>query len=127
LKETHDVTIQELQGNREQGLQAVHEAIKLVEDPTSDPRDRIIACYQHLVATASRLGAPISSDLTARELDRAVRSTFALKGPATTDLTQLFEEARYSLHEINDGDADRAHDYLGLVAGELRTQLQTEI
>lgn len=127
LKETHDVTIQELQGNREQGLQAVHEAIKLVEDPTSDPRNRIIACYLQLVATASRLGAPISSDLTARELDRAVRSTFALKGPATTDLTQLFEEARYSLHEINDGDADRAHDYLGLVAGELRTQLQTEI
>src|SRR5437016_11035203 len=67
LKETHDVTIQELQGNQEQGLQAVHEAIKLVEDPASDARSRIIACYQHLIATVSRLGAPVSSDLTARE------------------------------------------------------------
>jgi hypothetical protein len=55
-----------------------------------------------------------------------VRSTFALRGPATTDLTQLFEEARYSLHEIKDGDADKAHDYLELVAEELRMQLQTE-
>jgi len=126
LRETRDMTIQELQGNQEQGLQAVHEAIKLVEDPTSDPRNRIIACYQYLVATVSRLGAPISSDLTARELDRAVRSTFALKGPATTELTQLFEEARYSLHEINDDDVGKAHDYLELVAEELQMLLQTE-
>jgi hypothetical protein len=126
LKETRNVTIQELQGNQEQGLRAVQEAIKLVEDPATDPRNRIIACYQYLVATVSRLGAPISSDLTARELDRAVRSTFALRGPATTDLTQLFEEARYSLHEIKDGDADKAHGYLELVAEELRMRLQTE-
>ena len=124
LKETHDVTIQELQGNQEEGLQAVQEAIKILEDPTSDPRDRIIACYQRLITTVSRLGALVSSDLTARELDRAVRSTFALKGPATTDLTQLFEEARYSLHEIDDDDADKAHEYLESVAEELKIQLE---
>ena len=124
LKETHDVTIQELQGNQEEGLQAVQEAIKIVEDPTSDPRDRIIACYKRLITTVSRLGAPVSSDLTARELDRAVRSTFALKGPATTNLTQLFEEARYSLHEIDDDDADKAHEYLESVAEELKIQLE---
>src|SRR5439155_808898 len=74
--------------------------------------------------TVSRLGAPVSSDLTARELDRAVRSTFALKGPATTNLTQLFEEARYSLHEIDDDDADKAHEYLESVAEELKIQLE---
>jgi len=125
LKETRDLRIQELQTNQEQGLQAVHEAIKLVEDPASDPRRRIIACYEHLVSTVSRLGAPVSPNLTARELDRAVRSTFALKGPATTDLTQLFEEARYSLHEITDSDADKAHGYLDSVAEELDIQLQT--
>ena len=126
LKETRDVTIQELQGNQEQGLQAVQEAIKLVDDPASDPRSRIIACYQYLVGTVSRLGAPVSSDLTARELDRAVRSTFALRGPATSDLTQLFEEARYSLHEMRESDADKAHEYLESVADELKIQLQTE-
>jgi uncharacterized protein DUF4129 len=126
LKETHDVTIQELQGNQEEGLQAVQEAIEIVKDPASDPRSRIVACYQHLVVTVSRLGAPISSDLTARELDRAVRSTFNLKGPATTDLTQLFEEARYSLHQIRDVDVDKAHEYLESVAEELKIQLQTE-
>jgi hypothetical protein len=125
LKETHDVTIQELQGNQELGLQAVHEAIELVEDPASDPRSRIIACYQHLISTVSRLGAPVSPNLTARELDRTVRSVFALKGPATTDLTQLFEEARYSLHEITDSDAAKAHEHLESVAEELKTQLES--
>jgi hypothetical protein len=125
LKETHDVTILELQGNQEQGLQAVHEAIELVEDPASDPRSRIIVCYQHLISTVSRLGAPVSPNLTARELDRTVRSVFALKGPATTDLTQLFEEARYSLHEITDSDAAKAHEHLQSVAEELKTQLES--
>lgn len=123
LKETSDLRIQDLQATREQGLQAVHEAIKIVIDPEADPRSRIIACYQHLVATVSRLGAPVSSDMTARELDRAVRSTFALKGQATSELTQLFEEARYSLHEISDIDADKARKCLESVSEELETQL----
>ena len=126
LKETHDLRIQELQANQEEGLQAVHEALKLVEDPSSDPRNRIITCYQYLIATVSRLGAPVSSDMTARELERAIRSTFALKGPATTDITQLFEEARYSLHEVTDSDAIKAHGYLESVAEELEIQLRTE-
>jgi Domain of unknown function (DUF4129) len=125
LRETHDLRIQELQSNQEHGLQAVHEAIRLVRDGASDPRSRIIACYQHLISTVSRLGAPVSSDLTARDLERTVRSTFALKEPAITDLTQLFEEARYSLHEIMDSDADRALEYLESVAVELKTQLET--
>jgi hypothetical protein len=126
LKETHDLRIQDLQSNREQGLLAVHEAIKLVQDAASDPRDRIIACYRHLISTVSRLGAPVTSDQTARELERAVRSTFALNGPSITELTQLFEEARYSLHEIRDSDVDKAHEDLESVAEELKTQLQTE-
>jgi hypothetical protein len=126
LKETADVSIQELQGSQVQGLKAIHEAIKLVEDQASDPRSRIIACYQHLIATVSRLGADVSSDLTARELDRAVRSTLALKGPATTELTQLFEEARYSLHQIIDSDVDKAHECLESVAEELKIQLHNE-
>jgi Domain of unknown function (DUF4129) len=126
LKETRDLRILELQSHQEQGLQAVQEAINLVRDAASDPRSRIIACYQHLIATVSKLGAPVSSDLTARELDRAVRSTLALKGSSITDLTQLFEEARYSLHEIGDNDADKAREDLESVAEELKIQLQSE-
>ena len=125
LKETHDLRIKDLQSNQEQGLQAVQEAIKLVQDDTTDPRARIIASYQLLVTTVSRLGAHVSSDLTARELERAVRSTFALKGASITELTQLFEEARYSLHDITDNDVANAHECLESVAEELKIQLET--
>jgi len=126
LKETHDLRIQDLQSNREQGLVAVQEAIKLVHDVASDPRDRIIACFRYLTATVSRLGAHVTSDQTARELEAAVRSTFALKGASITDLTQLFEEARYSLHEITESEVDKARGDLESVAEELKTHLQTE-
>lgn len=126
LKETHDLRIQDLQSNQEQGLLAVQEAIKLVHEAASDPRDRIIACYRYLIATVSRLGAPVTSDQTARELEASVRSTFALKGASITDLTQLFEEARYSLHEVTEGDVDKARRDLESVAEELKTYLQTE-
>lgn len=124
LKETHDLRIQDLKSNQEQGLRAVQESIKLVQDNNKDPRDRIINCYQHLVTTVSSLGACVSSDLTARELERAVRSTFALKGQSITELTQLFEEARYSLHVISDNDAIEAHRCLESVAKELEIQLE---
>ncbi len=127
LKETRDLRVRELQSSQEQGLQAVQEAIRLVQDTASDPRGRIIACYQHLVTTVSRLGADVSSDLTARELERAVRSTFNLRGSSITDLTQLFEEARYSLHEIVESDVESAHEYLESVAEELKVQLYSEI
>jgi uncharacterized protein DUF4129 len=125
LRETRDATIMELQGKQEQGLQAIHEAIRLVEHLGSDPRSRIIACYQYLTSTVSRLGASVSPNMTARELDRTVRFTFSLKGPATSALTQLFEEARYSLHEITDKDAAKAHELLESVAEELQIQLES--
>ncbi len=53
-----------------------------------------------------------------------MRSTLTLKGPATSDLTKLFEEARYSLHEIKDSDAEKAHEYLESVKEELKVQLE---
>jgi len=126
IKETKDVNVQLVQGNRETGLEAVNEAIKIVKNESTDPRTRIVACYQHLITTASRLGAPVSSNMTARELDQAIRSTFALEGTASGELTNLFEEARYSLHEIGEVDANNAQTCLNAIAEELRIDLQTE-
>lgn len=114
------------QGGRQlEGLQAVNEAIKLVDDPDADPRSRVISSYQRLVVTVSNLGTPAGPEMTARELERAICSTLLLKGSATKDLTQLFEEARYSLHEITSEDAGRAHYYLHSIASELRIQLDS--
>jgi hypothetical protein len=114
----------ELEEKQLEGLKTVYQAMKLVDDTASDPRSRIISCYQHMLGTVSRIGVPVSSDQTARELEKAIRSTFLLKGPATSDLTRLFEEARYSLHEIVDDDAMKAHQDLESIAAELKVQMK---
>jgi hypothetical protein len=123
LKETSEMSIEELQSRRIEGLQATQDAIKLIDQGALDPRSRIINCFQRLVFAVSRLGVPVSSDQTARELEKAIRSTFRLEGTATSDLTQLFEEARYSLHDISDQDAANARQYLEYIAEELKIQL----
>lgn len=123
LKETSESS-GEIGQKQIEGLQAVSDAIRLVDDPATDPRSRIISSYQVLILTASRLGAPVSANMTARELERAISSTFSLTGSAAGDLTYLFEEARYSLHDITDQDASTAHDHLDSIAKELRVQLQ---
>jgi hypothetical protein len=125
MKETSEMNIEELQSRQIEGLQATQDAIKLIGEGALDPRSRIIACFQRLVSAVSRLGVPVSSDQTARELERAIRSTFALGGSAINQLTELFEEARYSLHDISDEDAANARQYLESIAEELKIQLDS--
>ena len=119
MRGTRDVNPGMFPGSREEGLEAVQEALKLVDDVTMDPRSRIIACYQHLITSASGMGAPVSSDQTARELENGIQTMFALHGPAIHRLTELFEEARYSLHPITERDAQRGYEYLQSIAREL--------
>src|SRR5881628_709881 len=119
MKEIGEMNSQELEVRRKEGLDVVNLAIMLVDDRSADPRTRIITCYQHMIAAVTRLGVPVSSDQTVRELERTISSTFMLKGSSTAKLTQLFEEARYSLHDITDEDAANAREYLESIAGEL--------
>ncbi len=123
LKEKSDENLGPFLENREESLEAVQEALKLVHDQTTDPRSRIIACYRHLISVAMRMGAPVSSDQTARELETGIRTMLGVAGPDISGLTLLFEEARYSLHPITEDDSRRAYQYLQSIAAELRVQM----
>lgn len=106
---------------QEKGREAVRDALRVLdEESTEDPRTRIIACYQRMIQGAANLGAPVSSTQTARELEAGIRNMFMLTGPEIRELTQLFEEARYSLHPITEVDSEKAHDCLKEIAEELR-------
>lgn len=103
---------------------AVEEAIRIVENPeTPDPRMKILQCYKRMIKAASDLGAPISQDQTARELELGIRKTLMLRGSAIDKLTRLFEEARYSLHPMTMEDSSQAHDCLLSIAEELNLQI----
>jgi len=76
-----------------------------------------------MVQTAQRLGASITSDQTARELEAAISRMLMIKGASIRELTDLFEEARYSLHPITETDAEHAQQCLLSIAEEMNITL----
>lgn len=105
---------------RAEAIASVEDAFRLLNvEPGSDPRLRIINCYQRMALAAHQQGANITSDQTARELEAAIHDMLGIAGPSMRDLTNLFEEARYSLHPITEDDATRAQQYLLNIAQEM--------
>ena len=112
---------------REEGTIAVQDALKVLEmQEISDPRTRIMACYERMIRAAASLGANVGVDQTARELERGIRNTFQLKGSGIRELTRLFEEARYSLHPITETDSQQAILCLHEIGEELRATMMVE-
>jgi hypothetical protein len=113
LQESRREVMEQLMAMRKRGLDAVQDAINIVSNTeVSDPRARIIICYQCLVTAAADLGAPLTPDETARELERKLSRIFLLTGSAIRELTDLFEEARYSLHAITEDNSEDARQFL---------------
>lgn len=105
---------------RAEAIASVEDAFRLLNvEPGSDPRLRIINCYQRMVLAAQQQGANIASNQTARELEAAIHDMLGIKGPSMRDLTNLFEEARYSLHPMTEDDATQAQGYLLNIAREM--------
>jgi hypothetical protein len=113
--------VMHIPGPPAEGISAVEDAIRILESQeATDPRTRIINCYQRMVQAAQHLGALVTSDQTARELETAIRKMLMLRGSALNELTELFEEARYSLHPITETDGERAHQRLLAIAEEMK-------
>ena len=113
--------IHEVPTPQTEGIIAVKDAIQILESQEIlDPRERIINCYQRMILAAQNLGAPVTSDQTARELETAIRNVLNLHGSAITRLTDLFEEARYSLHIVTELDAQAAHQHLTAISEEMK-------
>ncbi len=113
--------ITEIPTSQAEGIIAVEDAIHILESQeTPDPRTRIINCYRRMIQAAQHLGTPITSDQTARELETAIRKMLMLKGSAITDLTDLFEEARYSSHPITEQNGEEARQHLLAIAEEMK-------
>lgn len=112
---------------REEGTVAVRDALKVLEmGEVADHRTRIIRCYERVIRAAAGLGADVSVDKTARELEAGIRGMFQLKGRGIRELTRLFEEARYSLHEMGEDDSLQAQSCLLEIGKELDTAVPVE-
>ncbi|MBJ7339365.1 MAG: DUF4129 domain-containing protein [Mycolicibacterium sp.] len=93
-----------------------------VGDLSREPRKAIIACYAAMERQLSLLpdAAPRDFDTASEVLARAVEH-HALAPDSATQLVDLFEEARFSPHVMNEGHRDAAVAVLTHVLDELRS------
>jgi len=93
-----------------------------IGDLSREPREAIIACYAAMEsALANAPGAvPQDSDTPSEVLARAVEH-HALRADSATQLVDLFAEARFSSHVMNEGHREVAVRVLRLVLEELRS------
>jgi hypothetical protein len=93
-----------------------------IGDLSREPREAIIACYAAMERQLTRVpgAAPQEFDTPTEVLARAV-DRHALHADSATQLVELFEEARFSPHVMNEGHRDVAVGVLRLVLTELRS------
>ena len=92
-----------------------------IGDLSRDPREAIIACYAAMVRELEKSPGPVpkDSDTPSEVLARAVER-HALRADSAAELVELFEEARFSPHVMNEGHRADAVRTLRLVQHELQ-------
>jgi hypothetical protein len=88
----------------------------------ADPRLAIIACYARLEHLLEDYGVPAYAYLTPQEYMGAVLQGIELPTDALSGLVQLFEQARYSLHPLDDTARTQATAYLTTIQTHLAAE-----
>jgi Domain of unknown function (DUF4129) len=101
---------------------AAERGLAEIEDLSREPREAIIACYAAMErALADAPGAmPQDSDTPSEVLARAVEH-HAIHPGSANELVDLFAEARFSVHVMNEGHRETAVRALQLVLAEVRS------
>ena len=103
---------------RSDAASAVRRTLLDLESGT-DFRTAVMACYQRMCTLIADRGVWGQEVLTAREIEGLALMELGLSRGSVDDLTNLFEEARYSAHEIGPRQRDRAVECLTSIRREL--------
>ncbi len=85
----------------------------------ADVRGAIMACFQRFCLLLGSRGIGGQDPLTPRELEGLAVRQLAVSAESAGSLTSLFEEARYSTHELGEPDRDRALESLARIRAAL--------
>ena len=109
-------------GAAESLARAAEVGLAEIGDLTREPREAIIACYAAMERELTHVpgAAPQDCDTPSEVLARAV-DHHALRADSATQLVELFEEARFSPHVMNESHRDAAVDALRLVLADVRS------
>ena len=103
---------------RREATEAVRAAIVELEIG-GDVRNAILACFQRFCFLLGNRGITEQVALTPRELERLAVHRLQVSPHASSTLTTLFEEARYSEHPLGEPDRVRAIDSLAGIRAAL--------
>jgi Domain of unknown function (DUF4129) len=103
-------------------VRAAEVGLAEMADLSREPREAIIACYAAMERELAHVpgAVPQEFDTPTEVLARAVEH-HALHADNAVQLVNLFEEARFSPHVMNEGHRDVAVQVLRLVLAELRS------
>lgn len=77
-------------------------------DLGADVRGTILQCFRRFCELLGARGVTGQEVLTPREIEGLATHVLRVSRRDAEDLTSLFEEARYSVHPLGEGDRDRA-------------------
>ena len=94
---------------------------RALDDMTSgtDVRSSIMRCYRDMCRLASHHGIADEEHLTPREFERLVGAKLPIADDKLRELILIFEEARYSDHDLSDEMRERALGALGGIRDDL--------
>jgi hypothetical protein len=103
-------------------VRAAEVGLAEIGDLNREPREAIIACYAAMERELANVpgAAPQDFDTPTEVLVRAIERK-ALHADNATQLVNLFEEARFSPHVMNEGHREAAVSVLRIVLAELRS------
>ncbi|MGB6205630.1 DUF4129 domain-containing protein [Mycobacterium sp.] len=109
-------------GTSESLVRAAEVGLAEIGDRSREPREAIIACYAAMERELAHVpgAAPQDFDTPTEVLARAVEN-HALHIDNASELVNLFEEARFSPHVMNEAHRESALRVLQLVLAELRS------
>ena len=91
----------------------------------SDTRATVIRCYTDMCKTMAKYGVVEEEHLTPREFEELAKDSLPVPDELIHDLVVIFEEARYSDHDMTDEDSTRALSALEGMKGKL-VEIQPE-
>lgn len=74
----------------------------------SDTRATVIRCYTDMCKVMAKYGVVEEEHLTPREFEKLAKDSLPVPDELIHDLVMVFEEARYSDHDMTDADSTRA-------------------
>lgn len=118
IREEAEVTLKEDDVLEEKAVNVVKETISSIIHE-GDFRAAIIRCYQRLCELLARYNCQIEDHQTVQEFRMSASKILNIPEKPLAVLTGLFEEARYSLHEIDEAKRNDALRFLAEIRDHL--------